>query len=112
MFVILTNRVDQKQATAAENKLFCLKKQIPRNISPDLPLAWNIISQVSEVQPQYELEKITRIIVILKKETKKTFQSSDLLNSTKTMTRAEKNRQIRQILAAFIDIHKGHVWGD
>ena len=51
MFVILTNRVDQKQATAAENKLFCVKKYVPRNISPDLPEAWNIISQVSEVQP-------------------------------------------------------------
>lgn len=112
MFVILTNRVDQKQATAAENKLFCLKKYVPRNISPDLPIAQNIISQFSEVQPQYELEKITRSIVIPKKETKNTFQSSDLLNSTKTLTGAEKSRQIRQILAAFIDIHKGHVWGD
>ena len=46
MFVILTNRVDQKQATVAENKLFCLKKYVPQNISPDLPVAWNIIRSV------------------------------------------------------------------
>ena len=53
MFVILTNRVDQKQATVAENKLFCLKKYVPRNNFTRLAssLKHYQISQVSEVQP-------------------------------------------------------------
>ena len=37
MYVILSNRIDQKQITVAENKLLVLKKYIPRNNSPDLP---------------------------------------------------------------------------
>ena len=40
---------------------------MPRNNSLDLPVVRNIISQISIVQ-QYEQEKITHIIVILKNE--------------------------------------------
>ena len=58
--------IDQKQITVAENKLLVLKKYVPRNNSPDLPVARNIISQILIVQ-QYEQETIRRIIVILKK---------------------------------------------
>ena len=39
MFVTLTNRIDQKQTTAAENKLFALKKYVTLNNSPDLQVA-------------------------------------------------------------------------
>ena len=46
----LTNRIDQKQTTVAENKLFSLKKYLPRNNSPTLPVAREIISQISIVQ--------------------------------------------------------------
>ena len=42
MFVILTNRIDQKQTTVADRELFALKKHVPRNNSPDLPVARNI----------------------------------------------------------------------
>ena len=66
MYVILSNRIDQKQITVAENKLLVLKKYVPRNNSPDLPVARNITSQILIVQ-QYEQETIRRIIVILKK---------------------------------------------
>ena len=67
MFVTLTNWIDQKQTTVAENKLFALKKYVPWNNSPDLPVARNtVISQISIVQ-QYEQEKITRMIVNPKK---------------------------------------------
>ena len=58
--------IDQKQITVAENKLLVLKKYLPRNNSPDLPVARNIISQILIVQ-QYEQATIRRIIVILKK---------------------------------------------
>ena len=64
MYVILSNRIDQKQITVAENKRLVLKKHVPRNNSPDLPVARNIVSQILIV-PQYEQEKITRMIVIL-----------------------------------------------
>ena len=74
----------KKQTTVAEYKLFALKKYVPRNDSPDLQVARNIMGQISIVQ-QYEQEKITRMIVILKK-TKNKFWSSVLLNSTKTTT--------------------------
>ena len=57
---------DQKQITVAENKLLVLKKYVPRNNSPDLPVARNIVSQILIV-PQCEQEKITRMIVILKR---------------------------------------------
>ena len=53
-----------KQTTVAENKLFALKKYVPRNNSPELPVARNIIGQISIV----EQEKITRTIVIPKNE--------------------------------------------
>ena len=66
MYVIFSNRIDQKQITVAENKPLVLKKYVPRNNSPDLPVARNIVSQILIVQ-QYEQEKITRMIVILKK---------------------------------------------
>ena len=56
MFLTLTNRVDKKQTTVAENTLFALKKYVPRNNSPGLPTARNIIGQISIVQ-QYEREK-------------------------------------------------------
>ena len=36
---MLSNRIDQKQITVAENKLLVLKKYVPRNNSPDLPVA-------------------------------------------------------------------------
>ena len=55
MYVILSNRIDQKQITVAENKLLVLKKYVPRNNSPDLPVARNIVSQILIV-PQYEQE--------------------------------------------------------
>ena len=42
MFVILINRIDQKQTAVAENELFALKRHVPRNNSPDLPVARNI----------------------------------------------------------------------
>ena len=64
MYVVLSNRIDQKQITVAENKRLVLKKYVPRNNSPDLPVARNIVSQILIV-PQYEQEKITRMIVIL-----------------------------------------------
>ena len=66
MFVTLFNRIDIKQTTVAGNKSFALKKYVPRNNSPDLPVARSIISQISIVQ-QYEQEKIAHMIVILKK---------------------------------------------
>ena len=47
MFVTLTNRTDKKQTTVAEYKLFALKNNVPRNNSPDLAAARNIISQIS-----------------------------------------------------------------
>ena len=47
MFVTLTNRTDKKQTTVAEYKLFALKNNVPRNNSPDLAVARNIISQIS-----------------------------------------------------------------
>ena len=53
MFVTLFNRIDQKQTTVAENKIFALTKYVPRNNSPDLPVARIIISQISIVQ-QYD----------------------------------------------------------
>ena len=49
MFVILTNRIDQKQTSVAENKLFSLEKYVPRNNSPNLPEARNIRSPSSTV---------------------------------------------------------------
>ena len=61
MFVTLFNRIDKKI-----NKIFALKKYVPRNNSPDLPVTRSIISQISIVQ-QYEQEKIAHMIVILKK---------------------------------------------
>ena len=48
MFVTLTNRTDKKK-TVAEYKLFALKNNVPRNNSPDLAVARNIISQISIV---------------------------------------------------------------
>ena len=57
MFVTLTNRIDQKQTTAAENKLFALKKYVTRNNSPELPVDGNIIGQIS----------ISRIVILKKK---------------------------------------------
>ena len=66
MFVTLTNWIDQKQTRVAENKLFTLKKYVPWNNLPDLPVARNIISQISIVQ-QNEQEKIARMIVSPKK---------------------------------------------
>ena len=66
LFVILNNRIDQKQITVAKNIFFALKKCVLRNYSPDLPVSTNIIRQISVVQ-HYEQEKITRMIVILKK---------------------------------------------
>ena len=66
MFVTLTNWIDQKQTRVAENKLFASKKYVPWNNLPDLPVARNIISQISIVQ-QYEQEKIARMIVNPKK---------------------------------------------
>ena len=59
--------IKNKQPTVAKNNLFALKKYVPRNNSPHLPVARNIISQISIVQ-QYEQEKITRMIVILKND--------------------------------------------
>ena len=70
MFVTLFNRIDQKQTTVAENRSFALKKYVPRNNSPDLPVSRSIISQISIVQ-QYEQEKIAHMIVILKKKKNK-----------------------------------------
>ena len=60
MFVTLTNQIDQKQTTVAENNFFAFKKYVPRNNSPDLPVTKN--SQIPVVR-QYEQEKITRMIV-------------------------------------------------
>ena len=60
MFVTLTNRIDQKQTTAAENKLFALKKYVTRNNSPELPVDGNIIGQIS----------ISRIVILKKKKEK------------------------------------------
>ena len=71
MFVILTNRIDQKQTTVAENKLSALEKYVS-----------GIFSVLVQ---QYEQEKITRHDCYPEK-TKNTFQSTDLLNSTKTTT--------------------------
>ena len=50
MYVILSNRIDQKQITVAGNKRLVLKKYVPRTNSPDLPVARNIISQILIVQ--------------------------------------------------------------
>ena len=84
--------IKNKQPTVAKNNLFALKKYVPRNNSPHLPVARNIISQISIVQ-QYEQEKITRMIVILKNA--KQILVIFLLNSTKTTTTGtEKSRQI------------------
>ena len=47
MFVILTNRIDQKQTSVAENKLFSLEKYVLRNNSPNLPVARNVLSPSS-----------------------------------------------------------------
>ena len=58
MFVTLINRIDQKQTTAAENKLFALKKYVTRNNSPELPVDGNIIGQIS----------ISRIVILKKNE--------------------------------------------
>ena len=41
MFVTLTNQIDQKQTTVAENNFFAFKKYVPRNNSPDLPVTRN-----------------------------------------------------------------------
>ena len=60
MFVTLTNQIDQKQTTVAENNFFAFKKYVSRNNSPDLPVTRN--SQIPVVH-QYEQEKITRMIV-------------------------------------------------
>ena len=38
MYVILSNRIDQKQITVAGNKRLVLKKYVPRSNSPDLPV--------------------------------------------------------------------------
>ena len=82
--------IDQKQITVAENKLLVLKKYVPRNNSPDLPVARNIISQILIVQ-QYEQETIRRIIVILKKR-KSHF-------SHQTYWTAQRQRQERKKVA-------------
>ena len=42
MFVKVTNQIDQKQITVAENKLSTSKKYIPRSNSLHLPVARNI----------------------------------------------------------------------
>ena len=60
MFVTLTNQIDQKQTTVAENNFFAFKKYVPRNNSPDLPVTKNSLIPVVR---QYEQEKITRMIV-------------------------------------------------
>ena len=46
MYVIISNRIDQKQITVAENKPIVLKKYVPRNNSPDLPVA-SLLAEVS-----------------------------------------------------------------
>ena len=46
MFLTLTNRIDKKQTTVAEYKIFALKNNVPRNKSADLPVARKIISQI------------------------------------------------------------------
>ena len=99
--------IDQKQITVAENKLLVLKKYVPRNNSPDLPVARNIISQILIVQ-QYEQETIRRIIVILKKRKSHFSHHADVLNSTKTTTGAEKSRQIFIHLTKYI--REAEVW--
>ena len=68
VFLILSNRFDQKQ-TLPQNILFASKKYLPWNNTPDLPVARNINNQILIVQ-QYKQEKITRMIVILKKKRK------------------------------------------
>ena len=91
MYVILSNRIDQKQITVAENKLLVLKKYVPRNNSPDLPVARNIVSQILIV-PQYEQENwITRMVVILKRR-KSHF-------SHQTYWTAQRQRQERKKVA-------------
>ena len=49
MFVTLTNQIDQKQTTVAENKFFALMKYVPRKNSPDLPVTRIVNSSSSSV---------------------------------------------------------------
>ena len=63
----LIETIKNNQPAAAKNNLFALKKYVPRKNCPDLPVARNIISQISIVQ-HYEQGKITRMIVLLKSD--------------------------------------------
>lgn len=116
MFVILTNRVDQKQATAAENKLFCLKKYVPRNYFTRLAnslehyqsifrsptLVWTGENYAYHCHPKKRNKKHILVIWLVE-------QHKDIDRSGKKSPNLTK---LLLILAAFIDIHKGHVWGD
>ena len=87
MFVTLTNRIDQKQTTAAENKLFVLKKYVTRNNSPELPVDGNIIGQIS----------ISRIVILKKK--RKTNFSHLCYWTAQRQQRQERKKVAKSFLA-------------
>ena len=78
-------------------KLFALKNNVSRNNSPDLPVARNIISQISIVH-QYEQEKITRRIVILKKKERKTNFSHLYYWTAQRWQRQERTKVAKSLL--------------
>ena len=98
VFLILSNRFDQKQ-TLPQNILFASKKYLPWNNTPDLPVARNINNQILIVQ-QYKQEKITRMIVILKKKKKRKTHFSHL-----TYWTAQRQRQERKKVAKSMFTH-------
>ena len=98
VFLILSNRFDQKQ-TLPQNILFASKKYLPWNNTPDLPVARNINNQILIVQ-QYKQENITRMIVILKKKKKRKTHFSHL-----TYWTAQRQRQERKKVAKSMFTH-------
>ena len=57
MFLTLSNRMNKKQTTVAENTLFALKKYVPRNNSPDVLADSQKYYQSNSIVQQYEQEK-------------------------------------------------------